>query len=232
MKYLYVLLLIVFIASCRCSNEPKDQANIPVDTLMVGAKKILLYPITKSDFEAVKYDGTKDYDSIPFDPERILATEDTLRISCDNGEIVTFLRDTNDGEGLSSYAYAGTLKSCKSVSVAGYFWEWLCYYLVSVTDGHKTQLLYMPNVSPSGNFIVCSFADLEAQFVTNGIELYKVNNGSVREVFKVEIADWGPEEIRWQSDSVIFIKRLHLDKKYKESYDYVKANLVVRKYIL
>lgn len=229
MKYIYVLLLIVFIASCRCSSEPQDQANTPVDTLMVGTKKILLYPIAKSDFEAVKYDGINGIDTIPLDTSKIRIVKDTITIHCENGKVVKLINDTIESDAMVGYEYLYSIKSCNSAFFRGIYYEWTAVTMVSLISGRRTEIVDVPNFSPTGKFMISSYSDLVSGEMPNGIELYKADNDVIKTVFACELEDWGPEEIRWQSDSVIFIKRLHLDDKYKESYDYVKANLVVRK---
>lgn len=230
MKYLSVILLLAFIASCRCSNEPKDQSNIPVDTLLVGAKKILLYPISKREFESVEYDGIKGIDTIPLDTSKISILKDAIIIHCENGKVVRLINDTSDGDTYVNYHYKGTIKSCKTVVVEGVYYEWMAFKMISLTSGRITEIMDLPNFSPAGTFMISSFSDLISGEMPNGIELYKVDKEKIYNIFRCDLTDWGPQEIKWQSDSVIFIKRIFLQgDDYKESYDYVKANLVIRK---
>lgn len=230
MKYLSVILLLALIASCRCSHEPKDQANVPVDTLLVGTKKIMLYPISMSDFESVKYDGIKGIDTIPFDTSKIRIVKDTIIIHCENGKLVRLINDTSDGDTYVNYHYHGTIKSCNTIVIEGVYYEWTAFTLISLTSGRKTEIMDVPNFSPSVTLMISSFSDLVSGEMPNGIELYKVDQDKIYNIFRCDLTDWGPQEIKWQSDSVIYIKRLFLNgDNYKESYDYVKANLVIRK---
>ena len=78
-------------------------------------------------------------------------------------------------------------------------------------NGHQVSLPGLPEYSPDMQQFVVASAGIEVGFLPNSSQLYQLQNGRWREVWKLEPSiepmSWEPDEIRWLSNSTLLLKK-------------------------
>ena len=213
MKNLLLLGLILTIVSCN--PKPATRSKNFGDTLLINNKVYQLDSISELT-----------YNSKSVTP-LIMSTDSTfIKISSDsiilrtNDRVVTYKNDTIHNESMVKYHCVGIYPEIGFIHVKAAYWEWTRDFLVNFKDGHETELWSDPIVSPNKSQIISNSADLVATEMPNGIQLFKLENGELKKVFEKEIIKWEPYEIKWESDTSIFIKVAKLDNEYNRHFSY------------
>lgn len=223
MKYFGFLFLIILIVSCN-GNQKSIQSVSCSDTLMINNKLFCLDSISESYYNSINYKFPLKADTLPIDTSMIKILSNGILIKTQQKDV--FLEnDTTEGDSRVDYSYVKTLSSIGFVHIKAACWEWTNDYLINLKNGEKTRLWEQPILSPNKQMFISNSADLVATMMPNGFQLFKIDNGVIKNVFEKEIENWGPSEIKWESDTTILIKRLKVDDNYKEKYDYIKMNL-------
>ncbi len=227
MKYIISIAFFLFIIGCNSKNENSNLTNNhPFDSLHIERKTLYFDSISSTDFEELKYNRSIGLDTIPVDTNRIKIKHDTIFIITDSGKEVVFANDTTYGETMVEYQYVKTLGELGMVELVATYWEWTRVFLVSFKTGNQAELWGNPHFSPNKKYMICYSDGLESGEMPNGFQLFNVENNEVELIFELEIENWMPDEIKWESDSTIFIKRAKLDQNYNRKFDFVKTTII------
>lgn len=224
MKHFFItLFLLVLIISCN--NERKNpQSDNCSDTLMINNKMYCFDSISESYYNSINFKFPLKLDTVSIDTSVVKVMSYGIQIKT-NAKEVFLQNDTSDNDSRVIYSYIKTIANIGFVHIKGVFWEWTTDYLINLKTGENTVMWEQPILSPNKKLIISCSADLVATMMPNGIQLFKIDNGVIQKVFEKEIVKWGPSETKWESDSTILIKRLKVDDKYNESYDYVRMKI-------
>ncbi len=203
-----------------CNHKNNSDKNENRDTLLINNKMFFLDSISESEFKNLSSDFPKQNDTLPLDTAIVKITNDFIKVNTQTG-CVDFKIDTSLSDNYAKYAYKGTWKDVSIVHIAGGFMESSADFLVSLKNGQKAILWGSPKLSPDKTKVLSYSYDLEAGFINNGIQMFRVgNNGQLKKIFESEIKNWGPVDIKWESDTSILIKRAKLDSQMQEHFDF------------
>jgi hypothetical protein len=196
-----------------------------LDTLRIGKNVYYLDTIPEATYYSLKNMSVFDPQTESQDSVHIKIRKGSIVVISENNKRIIYKDDSIVGESRAIYEYKNTIKKYNLIHVKGHFWEWTADFLISLKDGKETVLWGNPNFSPSGKYIICSSADLEAMEMNNGIQLFSNSQGNLEIIFEKLIDNWEPIETKWETDSTILIKRATLDKDYNKTYDYLRMKL-------
>ncbi|MDB5268584.1 MAG: hypothetical protein JWP58_1624 [Hymenobacter sp.] len=115
-----------------------------------------------------------------------------------------------DDDDQAGFDYRGYSTVLKYHVVEGRYWEAFQCHLVGA-NGQQVSLPGLPEYSPDMQQFVVASAGIEVGFLPNSIQLFQLENGHWREVWKlepsVEPATWEPDEIHWLSNSTLLLKK-------------------------
>jgi hypothetical protein len=188
----------------------------------LGNVKFTIQPITQTEFES-NYKTNKDYEEKELLQNTSLVTRhsDSLIFKLKNNNQLILKNDSLDTS-WAMYEYEGELKNIDFWVVNVTYYEWYNTILVDRENGDTTITIGRPIVSPDKKYVMCGNVDLLATFTFNGLELYKLNKGKLDKIGQIELIDWGPSNIYWKDDNIIFIKQTRIDKENQEYYTYCK----------
>jgi hypothetical protein len=95
------------------------------------------------------------------------------------------------------------------VETGGY--EWIEWCLVNGENGAMQTTIASPVPSPDGSRFLCAQEDIVAGFIYNGIQVWRLEAGSLVLEFEDVDVPWGPVDAMWQDDSTIVFKKHSYD---------------------
>ena len=188
------------------------------DTLISGGKMYVLKPINEAYFKSISNNLEEVMPN-----KSIIINSDSLIIKCTEKEVV-LKNNTTDGESMVIYEYLTTLHEIGYVHIRALCWECTEDIFINIKNGKEFTFWHNPIVSPNNTLIVSYCWDLEAQFMPNGLQLFKIVGDSIVKIFDWNISTWGPEEVKWESDTSIVIKRATPSDNIKYKYDFVRMS--------
>jgi hypothetical protein len=204
--------------SCNQKNISDKIENR--DTILINNKMFFLDSISESEFKNMSLDFPKQNDTLPIDTTIVKINKDFIKVLTQTGSI-DFKIDTSLTDNYAKYIYKGIWKEVNIVHIAGGFMESSADFLISLKNGQKTMLWGNPKLSPDKTKVLSYSYDLQAGFINNGIQMYNFGiNGQLNKIYECEIKNWGPVEIKWESDTSILIKRAKLDNEMQEHFDF------------
>ncbi|WP_440881602.1 hypothetical protein [Tenacibaculum sp. C7A-26P2] len=102
------------------------------------------------------------------------------------------------------------------------------YKLINENDGKELNLFGRPYFSNKGNYLISVSVDIEAGYSRNGFQLFKNNNGNLKEIGFYEPVGWGPSVAKWVNDSTVIFKNETVEFKdglMNNIYFYSKLNI-------
>jgi hypothetical protein len=130
---------------------------------------------------------------------------DTLRIAGTGAGSTLLIDDTTGGEDYRSLRYDGRVPGTLFHGVRVGYFEGRAYLLVHERTGKQARLDARPMPSPSGKWLATASFDLEAAFDPNALEIVAPVDDTVRTVFRVDPARWGPDSIAWRGDDTLVV---------------------------
>jgi hypothetical protein len=115
-----------------------------------------------------------------------------------------------DNDDQVEFDYRGYSTVSKYHVVEGRYWEAFQCHLVGA-NGQQISLPGQPEYSPDMQWFVVASSGIEVGFLPNSIQLYQLQSGRWREVWKikpsVEPMSWEPYRIEWLSNSTLLLKK-------------------------
>lgn len=107
----------------------------------------------------------------------------------------------------------------------GGYWGWHKFHLIG-ENGQHLALPGIPIYSPDMCQIVTASDGTDTGHSTVSIQLYRLDNGRWRQVWKVayaeEVATWATDDIQWLSNSTLLLKKRVWAAKKPENFTYAK----------
>lgn len=229
-KYLILSLLSIAAACNNAGNNKNDVDSTklkaaaviqPLDTLVMGDKTFLVYPLDKLSFQPVPPNEV-NADSIEKamllrDSALVSFENDSLTFKLDNGQTTGLKNNKNDeGDDYAVYQYEGLLSDIGFFVLSGTYYEANDYVLVSKASGEFFHMRGEPVVSPDKKYILSPQCDLDAGFVPNGFELYRINNGKLELLGQADRDTWGPGKVKWVNPATIECEHIVIDSTHNE----------------
>ncbi len=217
----YILLIATLALLYSCNPRQSRLSETCVDSLVMEDRTYYLDSITEKVYNAVKYTFPLASDTTPFDPAVVIMNRDSITIQVQDRQVV-FNNDSSDNDSYANYRYIKTLGNLGYVHIEGDFYEWSYDYLVNLNDGTQQEFWEEPLFSPDRKSIISYSSCLDTEEMPNGIQYFKLDGNGINMIFEINIPDWEPSEIKWESDTSIVIKRAKLDKNAKRHFDYLR----------
>lgn len=173
------------------------------------AVRVTFSPLTKAAYLAAKKAvvSTKPVMTFPLKKVRgriVIPTGKGPKVFQDKGV-------GTDSDDQVQFEYKGYLPRFGYHTLLGHYWERTQTLLVPATGKQPLPLYDDPCYSPSLKSFVAIAAGIEYGVYPNEIRLFRFENGSWRQVWKLEPsmepATWEPDEINWLSDSTLLLKK-------------------------
>ena len=132
---------------------------------------------------------------------------DTLSISGSDGARLRLI----DGEGGApiAYRYLGYVEAIDQHVVRVSLFEGSDHVLVDGTTTNQTHVLGYPVMAPGGARFATSSFDMVAGHDPNGLQIWRVHPDRLSLEWEIRGgSSWGPEEVRWVSDSALRFVRV------------------------
>lgn len=198
---------------------PKAQpAIIATDTFKMGNKTFFVYDIdpAESPFteKPIVDPDSAELALLHHDTNgHIKRTGDSLIITLDNGRHIVLASNVlhPDHDNYTEYTYTGYLPDIKQYGIFATYYESTDFLLVDQTTGVTTHTWSAPIISPDKKYFLCSSYDLEADITANGFQLYSYQNGTITPVGEIELANWGPGQVKWIDNNTFIAEHISLD---------------------
>ena len=139
---------------------------------------------------------------------RVSRTAGQLKIKLRNGRIQTLLDTLAEGDSHHRFLYSEYIRGLGLHHVTAWYYEGSTHLLIRESDGKTVFVPGSPIFSPDRRHFVSASLDLEAMYNPNRLEVWTVSIRGVRQEFAVDGAEkWGPDSVRWISNSLIQYSR-------------------------
>ena len=142
----------------------------------------------------------------------------TLCIVTDLGDTLVFA-DQPGPEYMEDYAVyelSSFLPEQNCWVIAKTCYEWAVTLLVDGTDGSINGAISHPETSPDGTRLLCANEDIMVGYLSNGIQVWRVDPDSLALEFQDLDVPWGPVDAGWAGDSLIVFGKLTYDMHLNE----------------
>jgi hypothetical protein len=189
------------------------------DTVLINNKVFYLDSIPKSLFKtAEKTKFIEGENEIIDDTSNVSRDSLLLTFHLKNGSDLVLKNDTSqDYSNYIAYNYLSSLATIDYWLLRISYYEGRAYMLVDKENGKKIDIWGEPVFSPSNKYFICYSFDMEAAYDPNGMQLFEIRGRKVNEKWSYLISDWGPSEIRWKNDTIIYLEQAIMD--YENSPD-------------
>ena len=228
-----LLIITVFCSMLvSCSNDenklPPQKKDTPaatlLDTLIINNVVNKLDSISETEFNSAPVPVTfEETDNEWIDDSAHVQRLDslTLRFHLGNGGDSLFVSDSAAiDDTYKSFRYMGSYANIPYWLVGVSYWEGGGIFLLNKNDGHKIYVFGPPMFSPDKKYFISYSLDMYAGYINNGIELYEFKEGKVLEKWSKLVNDWGPDDVRWKNDSVIYIKQFRIGEGTNGNQEY------------
>lgn len=145
-----------------------------------------------------------------------------------NGETVKLenKEDTVEFDNSQNYLYLGMNKEIDCWLIYALYYEGWGFLMIDRRTGKTNHVYGMPLFSPSKKYFICYSIDIFAGYGPNGIQIWRNDENSPKMLFEKEFDDWGPEEVRWSGDTMLYFKQGYWKERANGlSYRYAKLRL-------
>jgi hypothetical protein len=147
-----------------------------------------------------------------------------VEITLLNGETIQLKPDPNSDE--ADFTFENHFKQLKLLLFRVQWGEGNNYALIDLTNGKKTYIIGRPFFSPDRKFMIAINCDIEAQYSSNGFELFEISNRDFRKIWRYDPIIWGPVDMKWIDNSTLTTKNHAidtLDGQIKTTYTKIKV---------
>lgn len=139
-----------------------------------------------------------------------------IMIAGRNKRVVLVNNRTTNPDSAADYFYERYDTNLGQHVVYGTFYEWWYHLLIDQRTGDTTITCGEPVVSPDKKLFICGNSDILPEYTFNGFEVYE-NTSPPRLVCTEELTTWGPEEIVWVNDTMLYTRVTSLDSNGDEN---------------
>jgi len=98
----------------------------------------------------------------------------------------------------------------------GSYYESFDYLLIDQEDGGESHLWGLPVLSPDKKYFLTTQLDLEAGFVSNGFQLWRMENRKPLLRWEKELQDWGAGKIIWTRNNYVLAEQTYRNDSSNE----------------
>lgn len=183
-----------------------------------GQKKVIITPTNKIAFdkEKVKYRSGLLEDTLS-----IIKKEKRLILPINIKEPIVLtdslveIGDPDERE----HNYYGQFKKEGFYLVGVRYWESYEFFLINKKTGEQTSLWDFPELSPKLGFFANTSLPYGMEGQTNGLQIWKIDNGKLIKYFEIDQDKWIPFKIYWESEKSLIVQVVE-----KEKFDYFSSN--------
>jgi hypothetical protein len=181
-------------------------------------KKVIITPTNKIAFDKAK---VKYRSGLLEDTLSIIKKEKKLTLPINTKEPIVLtdsLVEVGDPDE-REYNYYGQFKNEGFYLVGVRYWENYEFFLIDKKNGEQTSLWYFPELSPKSGFFANTSLPYGMEGQTNGLQIWKIDNGKLIKYFEIDQDKWIPFKIYWESEKSLIVKVVE-----KEKFDYFGSN--------
>lgn len=198
------------------------QESITVEGITAGWEKVSWQGKTGYIFAGLLCSNPEEMREIKAMAKQVKREMNRLTFTPANGKEVVLADKPACGETFLSYRFAGTLPGQHFFVVKQVGFEWWSMLLVNMKDGRQHQVDNLPVFSPDGERFVTANLDVQAGFVSNRLQIFKMVDGMGTLEWELEPSDWGPKNAVWESPTRIKFSKT--DREDKETPAAVEFN--------
>jgi hypothetical protein len=140
-----------------------------------------------------------------------------LRITLPGGRNVTYTDTISDGDDHRHHLYQRYFPELHVHHVEVRYYEGGAHLLIHAITGEESVVPGPPMVSPNRLRFATSSVDLEALYDPNRLEIWRASKQGLQREFALDGEDtWGPDSVRWLSNTVIRYTRVSLSPSSAE----------------
>ena len=150
--------------------------------------------------------------------------DDLVEIKLLNGQTIKLTPDSNNDE--SDFTFENHFKQQKLLLFRVQWGEGNNYAIIDFTNGKKTYLIGRPFFSPDKKYMIAINCDIEAQYSSNGFELFEFANRELKKIWRYDPTIWGPVDLKWIDNSTMASKNQTIDTvdgKMRSTYTKIKV---------
>lgn len=157
-------------------------------------------------------------------------TKDTSYIKKKNGvislkcveRIKKYIDKPDAEESRREFKYVGQVDFLNQYLIEGSYWESIDYTFIDKESGNETQIFNeYPHISENKKYIICAYAN--PYEMTADIELYSINDNSIKSKLNVSYKNWMPsgdnENKFWHQDGYFYLSVNHIKSFWKKDGD-------------
>jgi hypothetical protein len=212
------------VESSKPENDPPKHADRlfienGYDTIVQGNYKLLFEPLNNVSFASYTPElndkPIKEYDNSHQQAmalERYLAEKYSNYFTA-NDSLLTVYLDSGDSiafpkwEGEYGFTFENYFPESNYLLLYVQYIEGNGWLLVNRKNGYLKHIEGRPFFSPDGKRVLTASVDLEAGYNFNGMEYYLSQGDTLVKCFTLETKDWGPQSIKWASNSSADIEK-------------------------
>lgn len=203
MKNLFLFILgSILILGCN-SSENKKAHESQNDTIFNYSDEVI-------SIKAINFDEYENYSENKFkklDKSKLIKkNKDSLLINIDDKTTIIFT-DTlvnTDNADVRMCEHGGDIGNYHFISIN--FYESAYYFLINKVNGKKFELLGEPLISPNKKYIVSYCSALDYSQMTNGIQVWKLENEVLLLQAAIYPSDFQIEEALWVEDGKLAVQ--------------------------
>lgn len=219
MKPILLALTVVFITSCTQVKDSGIAAKV-IDSIAYEGRYFYMDSISESVFNAAPKSDLKEW----LETSKPIEKDDMLQLKADKRQFEVINNDEEFRGFIRRFMinyYEG--KPFAHIKVA--YIEGGTDYFFDMRTSEAVKLWGDPVFSVDSNRIVAYCADLMAGYSTNGFQVFRFGPKRLEPLIIAELTEWGPEEIRWESNESILIKRVRYSDELQAEFDYVRMRI-------
>lgn len=234
MKHFLIILAAIFLVSCTDTTQRNNEKPLlsEIDSFNLGNKIFFIDSSTKSEFDALnaeKLAAPESSESVNLSNDASLVSRngDTLSLKLTNGNTASLVDNKADSDSFVVYKYLGRITAIGHFVCFASLYEGYSYVLVNASTGEITYTCGAPTLSPDNRILIAANADLEAAFTYNGFEMFLVEGSKLKQVGTRELHKWGPNKIKWKTNSELLVERISPASASRETEktDYIKITI-------
>lgn len=201
-NYVIFFLTTFLIVGCNSSDNKKVH-NPQNDSIFNYSDEVI-------SIKSINFDEYENYSGIKFEnldkSNLIKKKQDSLLINLDDNTTIIFtdtLVNTDDSE-IRMCEHGGDIGNYHFISIN--FYESAYYFLINKINGKKYELVGEPLISPNKKYIISFCSALDYSQMTNGIQVWKIENEILLLQAAIYPSDFQIEEARWIEDGKLAVQ--------------------------
>ena len=230
------LLMISSVVFSACAQDRTPDTSFLGDSISQVAAPRVDTPTFVVDTAEISYTdstGRAEAQRIALAGEAVRREKGVLFLQVRNGSVIE-LRDELIGDAFQRNVFAKVVDELDAFLVEEYYYEGFGFLLISRSTGQQVGLGGAPLPSPKRDRFVATSMDLDAGFISTGIEVYNTTGDSIALEWSWVaddccIAPWGPSDAVWVNDTTIHFVKNVAGRSPTPHYPYARSPMILRR---